>query len=88
MVSYNSTPCDLWVDEDYGEFFGEPNSSSHGVREAEQPPVTVVAYSSVGVLNEATVDEVVLVALEQFEDDLPIGCYSLCWMNVKTEAQH
>ena len=44
MVSYNSTLCDRWVDEDYGEFLGEPNSSE----EAEQPPVTVVASSSVG----------------------------------------
>ena len=33
------------MDEDYGEFLGEPNSSE----EAEQPPVTVVASSSVGV---------------------------------------
>ena len=40
MVSYNSTLCDRWVDEDYGKFLGELNSSSHAVREAEQPPVT------------------------------------------------
>ena len=45
MVSYNSTLCDRRVDEDYGKFLGELNSSSHAVGEAEQPPVTVVASS-------------------------------------------
>ena len=41
MVSYNSILRDLCGDEVYGEFFSEPNSSSHGVREAEQLPVSV-----------------------------------------------
>ena len=48
MVSYNPTLCDISGDEVYGKFFGEPNSSPHGVRGAEQPPVSV-ASSSVGV---------------------------------------
>ena len=47
MVFYNSILCDLCGDEVYGEFFGEPNSSSHEVREAEQLPVSVAASSSV-----------------------------------------
>ena len=68
MVSYNAILCDLFGDEVYGEFLGEPNSSSHGVREAEQPPISGAASSSVGVLNVATIDLMVLVALEQFED--------------------
>ena len=38
------------------EFFGEANSSLCGVREAELLPVSRAAFSSVGVLNEATVD--------------------------------
>ena len=36
--------CDLCGDIVYGEFFGEPNSSLHGVREAEQPLVSVAAF--------------------------------------------
>ena len=55
--------CDLCKDEVYGEFFGEPNSSSHGVREAQQPPVSAVASSSAFFFYEATVDLVLLVAL-------------------------
>ena len=47
MVSYNLVLCDLCGDEVYGEFFSEPNSSSLGVREAEQLPVSVAASSSV-----------------------------------------
>ena len=66
MVSYNSTLCDISGDEVYGKFFGEPNSSPHGVRGGEQPPVSV-ASSSVGVFNEATVDLELLAALVQFE---------------------
>ena len=67
MVSYNLILCDLCGDEVYGEFFGEPNSP-HEVRGAEPPPVSAVASSSAGVLNEATIDSVLLAALEQFED--------------------
>ena len=47
MVSYYSILCDLCGDEVYGEFFGEPNSSSHGVSGAEKLPVSVAASSSV-----------------------------------------
>ena len=39
------------------------------------------------VLNEATVDSALLDALEQ-RTKLPIGCYSLRWRDVKTQAQH
>ena len=49
MVSYNSILCDLCGDEVHGEFFGEPNSSLHGVRVAEKLPVSVAASSSVVV---------------------------------------
>ena len=49
MVSYESILCDLCGDKVYGEFFSEPNSSSHGVRGAEQLPVSVAASSSVVV---------------------------------------
>ena len=68
MVPYNLILCDLCGDKVYGEFFGEPNSSPHEVRRAEQPQVSVAASSSAGVLNEATHDSVLLAALEQFED--------------------
>ena len=88
MVSYNSILCDHCGDKVYGEFFGEPNSSSHGVRGPEKLPISVAASSSVVVLNEATVDLVLLAALEQFEDQATIGCYSLHWRDVKTQAQH
>ena len=64
MVSYNSILCDTFGDEVHGTFFGKPNSSSHGVREAEQPPVTGGAFSSARVFNEATVDLMVSVAIE------------------------
>ena len=67
MVSYNSILCDVCGDKVYGEFFGEPNSSSHGVTGAEKQPVSVAA-SAWWFLNEATVDLVLLTALEQFED--------------------
>ena len=50
MVSYDLILSDLCGDAVYGEFFGEPNSSSHGVRGAEQLPVSVAASSSVVVL--------------------------------------
>ena len=48
MVSYNSILCDVCGDEVYGEFLGEPNSSSHGVKGAEQL-LSVAASSSVVV---------------------------------------
>ena len=67
-MPYDLILCDLCGDEVYGEFFGEPNSSPHEVRGAEQPPVSAAASSSAEVLNEATVDSVLLAALEQFED--------------------
>ena len=38
----------LWAQSLHGEYFGEPNSSSHGVREAEQAPVSATASSSAG----------------------------------------
>ena len=47
MVSYSLILCDLCGDEVYGEFFGELNSSSHGVRGAEQLPVFAATSSSV-----------------------------------------
>ena len=50
--------CDLFEDKVYREFFSE----------AEQLPVSGAASSCAGVLNEATVDMMVLVALEQFEN--------------------
>ena len=49
MVTYNSILCNLCGDEVYGEFLSEPNSSSHGVRGADQLPVSVAASSSVVV---------------------------------------
>ena len=36
-------------DKVYREFFGEPNSSPHGVRGAEQPLVSAAASSSAGI---------------------------------------
>ena len=41
--------CDICEDEVYREFFGEPNSSPHEVRGAEQPPVSAAASPSAGV---------------------------------------
>ena len=64
MVSYNLILCDLCGDKVYREFFGEPNSSSHRVRGAEQLPVSVATSSSVSFLNEATVDIVQVAALK------------------------
>ena len=88
MESYDSILCDLCGDEVYGEFFSEPNSSSHGVRGAEQLPVSVAASSSVVGFEWATVDSVLLDALEQFEDQatnrLPLSVLK----DVKTQAQH
>ena len=51
MVSYNLILCDLCGDKVNGEFFGEPNSSSHGVRGAENyqflwPPPLVWWFAS------------------------------------------
>ena len=43
------TVCDLCGDEVYRELFGEPNSSPHEVRGAEQLPVFAATPSSVGV---------------------------------------
>ena len=65
----------------------------YGVRETEQSPVSVTAFSSAGGFNEAsrpTVDLVLLVTPEQFKDQaiLTIGCYSLHWKTAKTQAQH
>ena len=37
---------DFCGDEVYGEFFGGPNSSSHGEKKAEQPPVSAAVSSS------------------------------------------
>ena len=71
-----------------GEFFSEPNSSSHGVRGAEQLPVSVAASSSVVVLNEATVNSVLLDALEQFEDQATDRLLLSVLEDVKTQAQH
>ena len=64
---------DLCGDEVYGEFFGETNSSPHEVRGAEQPLVFVDASFSSGILNEATVNLVLLAALEQFEDQVGVA---------------
>ena len=69
MVCYDSLLCDLCGDEVYnGEFFSEPNSTSHGVRGAEQLPVSVAAPLVWWVLNGATVDLTLLDALEQFDN--------------------
>ena len=69
MVCYDSVLCDLCGDNVYnGELFGEPTNSSHGVRGAEQLPVSVAAPLVWWVLNEATVDSTLLDVLEQFED--------------------
>jgi len=46
-------------------FFSEPNSSSHGVRGAEELPVSVTMW---WFLSKATVDSALLDALEQFKD--------------------
>ena len=73
MVSYN------YVTSLRTKFFSE----------AEQPPVSGAASSSVGVLNEATVDMMALVALEQFENQPTnrLLLSTLIWRNMKTEAQ-
>ena len=42
-------------------------NQSIGIYGAEQPPDFAAASSNVGVLNEATVDLVLLAAIEQFE---------------------
>ena len=52
---------------------------------------SVAASSSVDrvkFLNEATVNMVLLAALEQLSNKLPIGCYLLHWRNMKTQTQH
>ena len=64
MVCYDSVLCDLCGDEVYnGEFFCEPNSSSHGEELNNYqflwpPPLVWVG------LNEATVDSTLLDTLE------------------------
>ena len=69
MASYDSILRDLCRDEVYREFFGEPSSSLHELGGAEQAPVSAATSSSEGVLNEATVDSLLLAALEQFKDE-------------------
>ena len=64
MVSYDSV---LWG-RSLQRVFGEPSSSPHELGGAEHLPVSVAASSSTGVLNEATVDLLLLAALEQFKD--------------------
>ena len=49
---------------------------------AEQLPVSATASSSTGVWNEATIDSLLLAALEQFEDQAMTGCYSLHWRDM------
>ena len=71
MLSYDSILCDLCGDKVYGEFFGEDHM--HGVRGAEQLPVSVAASFFLWFLNEATFDPVLLDALEQFEDQATNG---------------
>ena len=58
----------------------------------EQLPVFVAASSSTKVLNEAAIDSLLLVALEQFEDQATNGLLlSLCiggiWHNTKEDAK-
>ena len=57
------------------------------MREAEQPPVSATAHSSVGVLNKATIDSVLLAALEQFEDQTT-DMLQLLSVSEECEAQH
>ena len=57
----------------HGDFFSETISSPHEMIGAEQPSAFVAASSSVGVLNEATINLVLLAALEQFEDQAGVA---------------
>ena len=50
------------------KFFDEPSSSPRELGAAEQPHVSAAASSSAGILNEATVDSLLLAALAQFEE--------------------
>ena len=65
-MSYDSVlhVCELCGDEVCREFFGEPNSSPHekelNNRQFLWPPPLV--------RNEATIDSVLLAAIQQFED--------------------
>ena len=70
MVSYDLILCDFCGVDVYREFFGKPNSSPNEVRCAEQLPVSAATSSLVQqFLNEATIDSVLLVALEDQATD-------------------
>ena len=56
--------CELCGNEVCREFFGEPNSSPHEVSRSQTTRVSAAA----SFLNEATIDSVLLAAIEQFED--------------------
>ena len=70
MVSYNSIlhVCELCGDEVCREFFGEPSSSPHELNRSRTTPVSAAASFSAKFLNEATIDLVLLAAVQQFED--------------------
>ena len=58
-------------DELYLEFFGDSSSIPHELGAAEQLLISAAVSSSTAVLNKATVDSLLLVALEQFKDRYP-----------------
>ena len=73
MVSYDSVLCDLCGDEVYGEFFGEPSSSPRELEGAEQAHTSVAVSSSAAVLNEVTVDSLLLAALAALQRLSPLA---------------
>ena len=68
MVSYDSIlhVGELCGDEVWREFFGEPNSSPHEVSESKN--FLFLWLPQWKFLSEATIDSVLLAAIEQFED--------------------
>ena len=55
---------------------------------AEQMPISAAASSSTGVLNEASVDLLLLASLEQFKDQATDRLLPFTLKNMKTQAQH
>ena len=60
MESYDSMLEDLCGDEVYGEYFSEPNSSSHGVRGAKQHQLLWLPPVLWGFSNEVNVNLVLV----------------------------
>ena len=75
----DSILCDLCGDEVFGEFNGKLNSSSHGVREDETPPVSATAFSS-AFFNKVTVELVLLVPVVFI-------CFCFCFFGLNGKGE-